>query len=156
VSAVVLFVGVQIGFGALSLRRNWPQFDVFSRHATVTHVPLTIGGSGVMKNRTDQNVRLTIVRITGNTPSGASGGSKQIIVRVRFDLENTDGIVGDWTMLGTDLQECNAVNKTFRYSTRKGSTTIETDAIFDVPANVMLRWLRYRVDLVADLYFDAP
>ena len=109
-----------------------------------------------MKNRTDQNVRLTIVRITGNTPSGASGGSKQIIVRVRFDLENTDGIVGDWTMLGTDLQECNAVNKTFRYSTRKGSTTIETDAIFDVPANVMLRWLRYRVDLVADLYFDAP
>ncbi len=156
VAAAVLFVGMQITVGVLSFRHNWPLTGPFSNRVTITHVPLAVGSSGSIKNRNNQDVRLTIVDIMGNVPTGASGGSKEITVRVRFDLANTTGIVGDWTILGSDLQEHSAENKTFQQSTRNGSTTIETDAVFDVPAHATLKWLRFRVDLVADLYFDAP
>jgi hypothetical protein len=157
VGAVVIFVGTQLAVGFLSFRHNRPQISpFFGRTFVVNHVPLTIGSTGVIKNRNSKDVQLTIVDVSGNVPATASGGTKQISVRVQFDLSNTDGIVGDWKILGSDLQEYTAENSTFRHSTRNGSTTVETNVLFDVPPGVTLKWLRFRVDLVADLYFDAP
>jgi len=157
VGTVVLFIGIQLTVGILSFRSSWLRpGPFFGRAFVVTHAPLTIGSMGVIKNRNNKDVHLTIVGISGNVPANASSGNKQITIRVRFDLTNTDGIVGDWKALGSDLQEYTAENNTFRHSTSNGSTTVETNALFDVPPNVTLKWIRFRVDLVADLYFDAP
>ena len=65
VGAVVLFVSMQIIVGILSFRHTWPQIGLFSPHFTVAHAPLSVGSSGVMKDREYKDVRLTLVSITG-------------------------------------------------------------------------------------------
>src|SRR5256885_1384714 len=66
VAAVALFAVMQIIVAIFTFRHNWPQIGLFSRHITSTHVPLIVGSSGMMKNRTNQDVYVMIVDIAGN------------------------------------------------------------------------------------------
>ncbi len=173
---ILLAVGVVVvGLAALV-----PLYQVIFRQAAKAadvHVPLTVGSTPTLDRGASgvtpglQRTRITLRNVSGNgPPPNAASPTKQMVVEVL--LENTGKLLvtGEpWRLRDTNGHEyapnpaANIPSSSStpalpdRYTLYAGQQ-VQGIAIFDIPANATVSWLRYGITGpgIGDVYFDAP